>query len=67
MVRGSYFLGWLCFLGAVILRILSFSRDLASRMQEVNILPRNFLALSFLFFVMTLASEAYQRSQPKGS
>lgn len=65
MIRGTYILGWLCFLLAMILRVAALSRDLGLKMGEVNVVPRNFLALSFLFFVMCIASDVYHRAQQK--
>jgi hypothetical protein len=48
-------------------RVAALSHDIAAMMIEVNVLPRNFLALSFLFFLACVATDAYHRAQPKSS
>ena len=67
MVRITYLLGWLCLLLAMGARVALLSHDIAAMMIEVNVLPRNFLELSFLFFLACVASDAYHRAQPKSS
>jgi hypothetical protein len=55
IVRVTYGLGWVCLGLAVIGRILLFT-SLSTHMVAVNVLPRNFIQLSFLFFVIAIAS-----------
>ena len=55
MVKLMYRLGWVFFVVALIARILLFT-SLRERMIDVDVLPRNFLQLTFLFFVASIAS-----------
>lgn len=55
IVRATYALGWVFFGLAVIGRVL-LATSMSERMVAMNILPRNFIQLSFLFFVMAIAS-----------
>lgn len=65
MVRITYLLGWLFLLVAMGARVALLSRDIAAVMVQANVLPRNFLALSFLFFLACVASHVYRRAQEK--
>ncbi len=55
IVRATYGLGWLFLALAVIGRILLVT-SLSERMIAMNVLPRNFIQLSFLFFIIAIAS-----------
>ncbi len=55
MARVAYALGWVFFGLAVIGRILLMT-SMSERMIAMNVLPRNFIQLSFLFFVIAIAS-----------
>ncbi len=55
IVRATYALGWVCLGLAIIGRILVLT-SLSTHMIAVNVLPRNFIQLSFLFFVIAIAS-----------
>ncbi len=60
IVRVTYGLGWLFFILAVIGRVL-LRTSVAERMIAMDVLPRNFIQLSFLFFLISVASYAYGR------
>ncbi len=60
MVRITYGLGWVFLALAVIGRIL-LATSVSERMIAMNILPRNFIQLSFLFFVIAIASALASR------
>ena len=55
IVRATYGLGWVCFGLAIVGRVLLVT-PIGDRMVAMNILPRNFIQLSFLFFVISIAS-----------
>ncbi len=55
IVRVTYGLGWACLALAVIGRILLLT-SVSERMIAMSVLPRNFIQLSFLFFVIAIAS-----------
>ncbi len=55
MVRITYALGWLFFIFAIIGRVL-LRTSMAERMIAFDVLPRNFIQLSFLFFIIAIAS-----------
>lgn len=55
MVRITYGVGWVCLGLAVIGRILLLT-SASERMIAMNVLPRNFIQLSFLFFIIAIAS-----------
>ncbi|HVP43771.1 MAG TPA: hypothetical protein VMS96_10080 [Terriglobales bacterium] len=55
MVRATYWLGWVFFAIAVIARILLLT-SVKDSMVAMSVLPRNFIQLSFLFFVAAIAS-----------
>ncbi|MBZ5647604.1 MAG: hypothetical protein LAN37_10310 [Acidobacteriia bacterium] len=61
--RLTYWLGWVFFALAVIGRILIYT-PISERMIEVNVLPRNFLQLSFLFFLVSIATTLMNREKP---
>lgn len=63
LVRLTYWLGWLCLAAAVIGRILLLT-SVAERMIDANVLPRNFVQLSFLFFLISIATHLYHRQNP---
>jgi hypothetical protein len=58
IARRTYALGWLFFLVAVVERIMLTKESVAAWATMHAVLPRNFLELSFLFFVITIASRA---------
>lgn len=60
LVRLAYWLGWVFLALAVIGRILLFT-SLAERMIDANVLPRNFIQLSFLFFLISIATAVCHR------
>ncbi len=55
IARVTYGLGWVFLALAVIGRILLLT-SVRERMIDMNVLPRNFIQLSFLFFVIAIAS-----------
>ncbi len=55
IVRVTYALGWLFFILAIIGRVL-LRTSVAERMIAIDVLPRNFIQLSFLFFIISIAS-----------
>ena len=55
IVRATYTLGWVCLGLAIVGRVLLFT-SLSERMLAVNIMPRNIIQLSFLFFLIAIAS-----------
>lgn len=61
MVKLTYRLGWVFFAVAVISRIL-LTTSLGERMAEIHVLPRNFMQLTFLFFLASIASYTCNRS-----
>lgn len=65
MTRITYLLGWLFFLVALGTRLALLSHDIAAMMVAANVLPRNFLQLSFLFFLACVASDSYRRALQK--
>lgn len=55
--RATYGLGWLLLVVALLERVLiNFSAGIADLAKQHWILPYNFLELSLLFFVISLAS-----------
>lgn len=64
MVKLTYRLGWVFLAVALVSRIL-LTTSLRERMIEINVLPRNFLQLTVVFFLASVASYAYhQTSKP---
>ena len=59
LVRVTYFLGWLSFVAAVVERILLARGEFAQAAINHNVLPRNFLELSFFFFIASIATGHY--------
>ena len=55
IVRATYTLGWVCFGLAIVGRVLLLT-SLGEHMVGMNVMPRNFIQLSFLFFVIAIAS-----------
>jgi len=58
IAKRTYALGWLFFLVAVVERIMLTKEGMVAWATTHAVLPRNFLELSFLFFVITIASRA---------
>ena len=58
IAKRTYALGWLFFIVAVIDRLLITKESVLAFANAHNVLPHNFLQLSFLFFVITIASRA---------
>ena len=63
IVRGTYWLGWVCFAVAAIGRILTYT-SLRERMVDVSVVPHNFLRLAFLFFLASIATALMDREKP---
>lgn len=63
LVRLTYWLGWVFFVLAVIGRILLFT-SVSEHMIDANVLPRNFIQLSFLFFLISIATTFCNRQKP---
>ncbi len=55
IVRVTYGLGWVFLALAIIGRVL-LQTSVSERMIAMSVLPRNFIQLSFLFFVIAIAS-----------
>ncbi len=60
IVRVTYGLGWVFLALAVIGRIL-LQTSLSERMVAMSLLPHNALQLSFLFFIIAIASSVCAR------
>jgi hypothetical protein len=58
IAKRTYALGWLFFLIALIERALITKASILELANSHYVMPRNFLQLSFLFFVITVASRA---------
>jgi hypothetical protein len=58
IAKRTYALGWLFLLVAVIERLMLTKESVAAWARFHAVLPRNFIELSFLFFVITIASRA---------
>ena len=57
MGRLTYQLGWLLLVIAIVERMaIMASQAVAERAVHYSVLPHNFLELSFLFFVISIAS-----------
>ena len=56
MARATYFLGWLFLIIGFVERGLMISNNMSRMAVERNVLPRNFIELSLLFFVISIAS-----------
>lgn len=64
MVKLTYWLGWVFFVVALISRIL-LTTGMRERMIEANVLPRNFMQLTIVFFLASVATYTYnQISKP---
>ena len=62
LARQTYWLGWV-FLGlAVVARIVSYT-NASEHLVYAGLLPRNFLQLAFLFFLISAATALNQRAQ----
>ncbi len=60
LVRLTYWLGWVFLALAVIGRILLLT-SVSEHMISANVLPRNFIQLAFLFFVISIATSVCHR------
>ena len=58
IAKRTYALGWLCFLVGLIERLLITNDHVHEFANIHNVMPHNFLQLSLLFFVVTIASRA---------
>ena len=58
IAKRTYAVGWLMFILAVIERLLITKESVLLFANAHNILPHNLFQLSFLFFVITIASRA---------
>jgi hypothetical protein len=58
IAKRTYALGWLLFLIALIERLLVTKDNVRAFANEHNVMPHNFLEMSFLFFLITVASRA---------
>ncbi len=63
LIRLTYVLGWVFLALAVIGRALMYT-SFQERFVAMSVLPHNALQLSFLFFLITVASYAYTREKP---
>lgn len=54
----TYALGWLFLIVGLIERVLIMKESFLMMAWSNHVLPHNFLELSFLFFVITIASRA---------
>ena len=64
MVKLTYRLGWVFFAVSLVSRVL-LATGLRERMVGMNVLPRNFLQLTVVFFLASVASYTYhQISKP---
>ena len=63
LIRLSYILGWVCLALAFVGRLLLYT-SLQDRMIQNGVLPHNALQMSFLFFLITVASYVYTREKP---
>ena len=62
LARQTYWVGWV-FLGlALVARILTYTST-GEHLVYAGLLPRNFLQLAFLFFVISVASSLLNRAQ----
>ena len=61
MVKFTYWLGWVSLAAAVVARIL-LPTSAGVRMAAMHILPRNFLELTVVFFLASIASYTCSRS-----
>jgi hypothetical protein len=58
IAKRTYALGWLFLIVAIIERLLVTKESIAYFANAHNVLPHNLFQLSFLFFVITIASRA---------
>ncbi len=58
LVRLTYWLGWVFLALAVVGRALLYT-SLRERMIEASVVPHNALQLSFLFFIIAIATALY--------
>jgi len=58
IAKRTYALGWLFFIFAVIERLLITRESVLNFAFTHHVLPNNLLQLSFLFFLITVASRA---------
>lgn len=64
--RATYCLGWLFLIVALIERVLfAMSQSIADAAKQHWVLPYNFLELSLLFFVISIAGHCCQREDKK--
>jgi hypothetical protein len=58
IAKRTYTLGWIFLLVGIIERVLIIKESFLMMAYTNHVLPHNFLQLSFLFFVITVASRA---------
>jgi hypothetical protein len=58
IAKRTYALGWLCLIVGLIERALIMKESFLMMAYSNHVMPHNFLQLSFLFFVITIASRA---------
>jgi hypothetical protein len=58
IAKRTYALGWLFLLLGLIERALIMKESFLTMAYGTHVMPHNFLQLSFLFFVVTIASRA---------
>jgi len=63
LTRITYWLGWLFLVLSVIARVATYTA-LSQQMVYLGLLPRNFLQLSFLFFIVATATAVVSRKAP---
>jgi uncharacterized membrane protein YhaH (DUF805 family) len=61
LARQTYWVGWVFLALAVIARAVTYA-GFGERMADLGLLPRNFLQLAFLFFLISVATALNNRS-----
>ncbi len=63
LIRLTYWLGWIFLALAIIARAATYTA-MSERIVYAALLPRNFLQLSFLFFIACIATALVHRQTP---
>jgi hypothetical protein len=61
IARLTYWLGWVSLVVALVSRVL-LNTSVREHMVNMNVLPRNFVQLTLIFFVASIASYTASRS-----
>ena len=64
-VRLMYRLGWVFFAGALLYRVSMIFQFGYSVYYATSVLPRNLMEMSFLSFLVAIATESYARASSK--